>query len=118
MMTESLTISGIAAWFAMACQRCVANGSGSSQGGWPGMAGRFNQLEQNAPRGSRMDEGDPPPPGPDPRRWLDDFDPFAAQGRQCLVDPVDPDTDVMDTLAPLGQEFRHGCVGSHRLEQL
>src|SRR5882672_1486873 len=81
------------------------------------LRGPLDELHEYAARGARVEKGHHRPPGPRPRRVVEQRDPSGSQAVEKGLDRLDLERDVVDALTPLVDELRDGRVRTARLEQ-
>src|SRR5262249_8452861 len=79
-------------------------------------AGLLPELEQDAVRVARMDEGRLAAAAD--RRFADDPDPFVAESLEQRIDAVDVHRQVVEPFAALGEEAADRRVVARRLDEL
>jgi len=78
----------------------------------------LGELDEDAGRRLRMEEGDPFPAGSGPRGFVNESIPRRSASIEGIVQVVDPIADGVGGGRPPGQKPGDRPVGSHRLEQL
>src|SRR5690349_12488282 len=78
----------------------------------------FRQLQEDAGRPLRMQEGDAPPAGTPARDLVDESIPRRAAPLECLLEVRDTVADVMDAGAAFGEKLGDGAGRIAWLQQL
>jgi hypothetical protein len=81
---------------------------------WVGL----NELDQEPPGASGVEEGDLVATGSEARSFIDELQPLLLQAGQGFREIRDPVGDVMEALAPTLQETPHRGVGAQGLDEL
>ena len=78
----------------------------------------LHQLDQHSPESTRVDECDPMPTAPDPRRVVDQFGSLGAEVLERRIDVCHLDGEVVQAFTTLVEEPSHRGVGLQRGENL
>ena len=80
--------------------------------------GNFDQFDQDAVIGPRVDEGHPGVAGAPPRLLVDEDELVLPGRRERRLDALDLVGDVVEPLAPAGDEPSDGGIGRERGDEL